>query len=81
MSRPLCSVFIAELSLSMAVGHRYFVALEKQLVEEFGEDLEISSTADPGTTGNFEVTLDGKVRDSAAQTALSVRGSGAPSSA
>ena len=57
----------------MAVGHRYFVALEKQLVEEFGEDLEISSTADPGTTGNFEVTLDGKVRDSAAQTALSVR--------
>ena len=66
----------------MAVGHRYFVALEKQLVEEFGEDLEISSTADPGTTGNFEVTLDGKVRDPAAQTALSVRGSaGAPSSA
>ena len=47
--------------------HRYFVALEKQLVEEFGEDLEITSTADPGTTGNFEVTLDGKVRDSAAQ--------------
>ena len=31
------------------------------MVEEFGEDVEITELGDPGTTGNFEVVLEGKL--------------------
>lgn len=40
----------------------YYDALEKALKEEFGDDLDISPIADSGTTGNFEVVLEGEVR-------------------
>eukprot|EP01043_Picozoa_sp_COSAG02_P006195 COSAG02_NODE_174_length_31243_cov_76.084543_17_plen_54_part_00 len=35
------------------------------LQEEFGEDIVVTPLADAGTTGNFEVTVDGTVRRSA----------------
>ena len=34
----------------------------KALQDEFGDDVEVKPIADPGTTGNFEVTVDGTVR-------------------
>ena len=33
----------------------------RALKEEFGDDLEMSAIADPGTTGNFEVVLEGEL--------------------
>ncbi|GBG30620.1 Selenoprotein W [Hondaea fermentalgiana] len=36
---------------------KYFRALKQQLEEEFGDDVKVVGQEDPGTTGNFEVTL------------------------
>jgi hypothetical protein len=33
--------------------------------DEFGDDIAVTPIADAGTTGNFEVTVDGTVRRSA----------------
>lgn len=40
------------------VGYgKYYRALKQQLSDEFGDELSFVPVEDPGTTGNFEVTL------------------------
>ena len=37
------------------------MAVENTLKEEFGDDVTVNLAGDPGTTGNFEITADGKL--------------------